>query len=271
MLGNTHCLKLPLLVRSGVMSNQVFSQSPLANPAVLPLHAATTVRAFGSTVVVAPHPDDESLGCGGAIALLRAQDYPVRVLVISDGTLSHPHSRRYPAPALRGLREAETLSALAVLGVEASQVTFLRLQDGSVPMPGAIGFERAVSQCCDYLTTLAPRTIFIPCRYDPHPDHRATWQLIHTSVANKHPLPRLIEYPIWDWDPQQQSKLPTPDRRRAWRLDISGVLALKLKAISAYRSQTTNLIDDDPEGFRLTPEMLANFAYPWEVYLEETA
>jgi hypothetical protein len=45
---------------------------------------------------------------------------------------------------------------------------------------------------------------------------------------------------------------------------------LKQQAIAAYRSQTTNLIDDDPEGFRLTPEMLANFAHPWEVYLEET-
>lgn len=266
MLGNMHCRRLTLLVRSGLMNNQVVSQSPLANPAILPLRAATTVR--DSSIVVAPHPDDETLGCGGVIAHLRADNYPVRVLVMSDGTLSHPRSQRYPAPALRALREAETLSALAVLGVEPSQVTFLRLKDGSVPTPGATGFEQVVTQCCNYLTKLAPKTIFLPWRRDPHPDHRATWQIIHTSMASLHPLPRLIEYPIWDWDPEQQVNLPTPEVT-AWRLDVSAVLALKLKAISAYRSQTTNLIDDDPEGFRLTPEMLANFVSAWEVYLEE--
>lgn len=46
------------------------------------------------------------------------------------------------------------------------------------------------------------------------------------------------------------------------------MLELKLQAIAAYRFQTTDLIDDDPEGFRLTPEMLANFIHPWELYLE---
>ena len=46
------------------------------------------------------------------------------------------------------------------------------------------------------------------------------------------------------------------------------MVKLKQEAIACYRSQITNLIDDDPEGFRLTPEMLLNFARPWEVYLE---
>jgi hypothetical protein len=45
---------------------------------------------------------------------------------------------------------------------------------------------------------------------------------------------------------------------------------LKQRAIAAYRSQTTSLIDDDPTGFCLSPQMLSNFARPWEVYLEES-
>ena len=53
------------------------------------------------------------------------------------------------------------------------------------------------------------------------------------------------------------------------RLNISQIIELKQQAIATYRSQPTNLIDDDPEGFRLTPQMLANFTRPWEVYLEE--
>ena len=54
-----------------------------------------------------------------------------------------------------------------------------------------------------------------------------------------------------------------------WRLDINQVVKLKQQAIATYRSQTTNLIDHAAEGFRLTPQMLANFTRPWEVYLEE--
>lgn len=249
------------------MNSQIVPQSPLTNPAALPLRSVTTVA--GPILVVAPHPDDESLGCGGAIALLRSLGYTVQVLVISDGTLSHSRSRRYPAPALRALREAETRSALSILSVDAAAVTFLRLQDGSIPTPDAVGFEQTVSDCRSYLADLAPRTIFLSWRCDPHPDHRATWKLIHAVLVDLQLSSHLIEYPIWDWDPAQRGVLPISEHVKGWRLDISLVLELKLRAITAYYSQTTNLIDDDPKGFRLTPEMLANFAQPWEVYLEE--
>lgn len=260
------CLSLPLGVLFGLTNRQMVDLSPLANPTVLPLRPAIAI-ATDSALTIAPHPDDETLGCGGAIALLRSLGFAVRVLVISDGTMSHPRSRKYPATALRALREAESRSALAVLGVDASKVTFLRLQDGAIPTLESPDFNGAVASCRNYLAAFAPKTIFLPWRHDPHPDHRATWQLIHTALVDL-PEPRKIEYPIWDWDPEQRGVLPETERVTAWRLDISKVLGLKQTAIAAYRSQTTNLIDDDPEGFRLTPEMLANFARPWEVYLE---
>jgi len=239
----------------------VISASPLANPEVLPLRSVEAI-ACTSALVVAPHPDDETLGCGGAIALLRARGCNVQVLVISDGTLSHPRSCKYPAPKLRALRESETVSALAVLGVNA--VTFLRLPDGAVPTQEP-DFSKAAASCCNYLTQFPPQVVFLPVRYDPHPDHRASWKLIYTALANLTLSSRIIEYPIWDWDKAQRGTLLN---FTSWRLDISTVVKLKQQAIAFYRSQTTNLIDDDPEGFCLTPEMLANFTRPWEVYLE---
>lgn len=246
-----------------MMNNQVTLASPLTHSNSLPWRSLKDI-ACDSALVVAPHPDDETLGCGGAIALLRSLNYDVRVLVISNGTLSHPKSQKYPAPALQVLRETETLSALSVLGVEANAVTFLRLQDGSISEQ----YKGAVTTCVTYLTEIAPRIIFLPWRYDPHPDHRATWKLIHTALSDSHLSPQLIEYPIWDWDPEQRGSLPESLEVATWRLDISGVVELKQEAIAAYRSQTTDLIDDDPEGFRLTPEMLLNFTRSWEVYLE---
>lgn len=107
-----------------------------------------------------------------------------------------------------------------------------------------------------------------PDRYDPHPDHRATWQILQAALALTALSLRVIEYPIWDWDPQQR-QLHYFESNQAWRLDISEVVELKQRAIALYRSQTTDLIDDDPTGFRLTPQMLSNFAHPWEIYLEQ--
>lgn len=246
----------------------------LEQPTALPLKTIATM-ATDSVLVVAPHPDDETLGCGGAIALLRFLGCQVRVLVISDGTRSHPRSRRYPASKLRDLRESETRSAMTMLGVRAADIAFLRLPDGAIPSADSSNFANAVDQCRDYLYQFLSDTeldtVLLPWRYDPHPDHRASWQMMQAALIDLSQSPRLIEYPIWDWDTAQRGSGGSGDRVSAWRLDISQVVLLKQTAIGAYRSQTTDLIDDDPTGFRLTPDMLANFTRPWEVYFEAGA
>lgn len=249
------------------MNLTVTDGSPLSNPHTLPLRSILGIAAE-PILVVAPHPDDETLGCGGAIALLKQQGYTVKILVMSDGTQSHPNSHKYPASALKYLRESETRCAMKTLGVEPTHITFLELPDGAVPEFGAADFQPTVNQCCRYLTDVNPNVIFAPYRADPHPDHRAVYQILQAALAQTRRCPRVIEYPIWDWDLKQRQPY-TQSLQQAWRLDISKIVALKQQAIAAYRSQTTNLIDDDPTGFRLTPQMLSNFAHPWEIYLEE--
>jgi LmbE family N-acetylglucosaminyl deacetylase len=241
----------------------------LANPESLPFRDLNKI-ARQRVTIVAPHPDDETLGCGGAISLLCRKGYDVRVLVISDGTLSHPNSRKYPAPALQSIRARETQRALEILGVHRSAITFLGLKDGSVPTLTATNFQTAKLRCQNYLRLAAPDTIFLPWRFDPHPDHRATWQLIQAAILSLGIAPQTIEYPIWDWDRQQQQKVPDLDKIAGWRLDIGAALDRKLNAISAYRSQLGLLIDDDPNGFCLTADLLTNFTRSWEVYFEET-
>ena len=86
--------------------------SLLGRPEDAPLRSRDALASFGRTLVVAPHQDDESLGCGGAIALLRELGHPVHALFVTDGSMSHPTSLRYPAPKLSQLREQEALAAL---------------------------------------------------------------------------------------------------------------------------------------------------------------
>jgi LmbE family N-acetylglucosaminyl deacetylase len=240
--------------------------SPLTRPEILPLHSIATI-ATDRALIVAPHPDDEALGCAGAIAMLRARGSKVRILVTSDGAQSHPNSCKYPAPALRSIRKNETLAAMQLLGVEKADITFMQLPDSAVPSTESPTFNAAAALCHAYLAATAPQLLILPWRNDSHPDHRATWQLFAAALARCTFAPRTLEYPIWDWDLDRRrsiaTRLLTP-----WRLDISPVVDLKQQAIAAYRSQIADLIDDDPTGFRLSPEMLANFAHPWEIYLE---
>jgi LmbE family N-acetylglucosaminyl deacetylase len=96
------------------------------------LHAVTGGRAL----ILAPHPDDESLGCGGLIAAACEAGQPPIVVILTDGAGSHPHSRRFPPDILRATREAETLAALACLGLAANRAVFLRTHDTRAPSSG---------------------------------------------------------------------------------------------------------------------------------------
>ena len=55
------------------------------------------------------------------------------------------------------------------------------------------------------------------------------------------------------------------------RLDVGSVSDLKRAAILAHRSQTTDLIDDDPTGYCLTPAVLERFFRPWELLIDAEA
>ncbi len=225
------------------------------------------LRSWGRTLVVAPHPDDESLGCGGVIALLRQRGHAVSALFVSDGSMSHPNSKRYPPEARRDLREGEALNALRILNVAPSDIHFLRLPDTRVPVPTSENFDKESALIHRQLARLRPQTVLVPWRRDPHGDHRATWHLLRAAVDQLAVPVRWLEYPIWVWESTLPDDLPTAADGNWWRVDVSASLPQKRRAIAAHVSQTTPLIDDDPEGFTLSPEMINHFTQPYEYFL----
>ena len=108
----------------------------------------------------------------------------------------------------------------------------------------------------------------VPWRRDPHCDHEATWRLARAAVDSLERPVRWIEYPVWAWEHAASDVAPQPGEAEPWRLDVSSVLDRKRLAVAAHRSQTTRLIDDDPDGFVLEPQVLAHFDRPWELYLD---
>ncbi|SDY49153.1 PIG-L deacetylase family protein [Hymenobacter psychrophilus] len=238
----------------------------------LPLQPVTYAATLGPTVVIAPHPDDESLGCGGLLALLARAQVPVWCVLMSDGTMSHPNSARFPAPARQALRETELRLALAELGLNPANLLTLRLPDSQVPGPDAPAGAAAVARLVEFFQEKQPATVLCPWRRDPHPDHRASSQLVRAALAQMLPSPRLVEYLVWAWERAAPADLPQPGEVSGWQLNISSVLAEKQRAIAAHASQLPgSCIDDDPAGFTLAPTMLEHFENPIEVYLEATA
>lgn len=225
---------------------------------------------LGPTVVLSPHPDDESLGCGGTMAQLHAMGVPVHVVMMSDGSRSHPNSQKYPAEKLRDLRESETRTALTALGLSSDQVTFLRLPDGGVPdAPDTASFRDAADRLFADLNRHRPQTVLVPWRRDNHRDHRATYQLFQSVLHRLQPNPRVLEYAIWLWELGAPEDTPQPhDNIRAVQVDVTSVRDRKHRAIAAHASQVTRLIDDDPEAFWLRPDLLVYFEGNTELFFE---
>lgn len=216
-------------------------------------------------VVVAPHADDESLGCGGLIAAACAQGATVRIVLLSDGSGSHPHSRRFPAEHLRALREAELVRAAAILGLPKRAIDFLRLPDRAVPSGGP-EFTRAITSVRAAAREADAGSVFVTWRHDPHCDHQAGFAIARAAIVGLEGV-RLYAYPVWGWTLADETLLDEPEPMGG-QLDIGPYLVRKRHAIQAHRSQMTRLIDDDPHGFQLPPALLAQFDQPREVFLE---
>jgi GlcNAc-PI de-N-acetylase len=118
-------------------------------------------------IVVAPHPDDESLGCGGLIAAACRQGLRGKVIIVSDGAGSHPYSKAYPPDRLRAIRQEEAKRAGAELGLKVDEdMLFLGFPDRFVPSDGAQA-EHAIDFLVDtaresgagsFFCQLAPRS-----------------------------------------------------------------------------------------------------------------
>lgn len=222
-----------------------------------------TIDDWGATLCVAPHPDDEALGCGGTLAMLSRGGARVGIVWVSDGGLSHPNSPSHPRAKLAALRESEARKSAQILG--AAQTFFQRLPDGALPFPGDDGFDKAVKSAYDILVEFAPQTLLLPWRRDPHRDHRASW-LIWATAAQHHSLQR-YEYLVWAFERAARDEWPRRDEARAFRVDVANVLEIKRAAIEAHASQVSDLIDDDPTAFRLSSGVLAHFDKPFENWI----
>jgi LmbE family N-acetylglucosaminyl deacetylase len=222
-----------------------------------------------SAIVFSPHQDDETLGCGGMIALKREQGVPVRVVFLTDGRGSHRSHLQVKSEELMKVRKQEALAALTTLGISPSEIYFLDLPDGMLQQLPETQHQQATEQLTQILQSFRPEEVYVPHRKDRHQDHEATYELVSAAIAHSGIQVELLQYPIWLlWQAPLLLDLKLRELAGAYRLSIRSVQDKKKQAIAAYRSQYLPLESDS--ALALPPGFLKQFFLPCEIFFKIT-
>lgn len=190
-------------------------------------------------LVLAPHMDDETLGCGGTM-LLHSRKQDLHWLFATDGAGS-------PAPllpwvgrvdgGLAELRRREAFTAAATIGIPSANLRFLDLPDGKLTSRRAA----LVGALLEAVAAIRPEFVLVPFRYDVHPDHIALNRAARAALRAMPTAPILLEYFVY----HRLRFVPGGDVRRAIgtnalvTVDTTPVAAAKRAALDCYLSQTT--------------------------------
>lgn len=213
-------------------------------------------------IVVAAHPDDETLGAAGLVRRLARAGVATDIVVATNGEASHPNSPTHTAVQLAELRRIELEQAVELLAPSA-RTHFLNLPDGGLDA------EELTEQLRRIVATggrPGERTLLVaPWRGDGHGDHEAGGTAA-AQLATELNLP-LLEYPVWLWH------WATPDSSEVpWNqleiLDLAGdEQTLKQSALLMHASQTAPLSDEPGDEALLAPGFLDHFARGFETFI----
>jgi LmbE family N-acetylglucosaminyl deacetylase len=181
-----------------------------------------------TVLIVAAHPDDEVLGCGGTIARLSNDGVDVHVLILADGESSRIGEADYAA--CRAARVKASRAALDILGVKS--VEMHELPDNQLDSVELIRVVRLIEDC---IARLRPSAVFTHHAGDVNVDHQVAHNA--TIVACRpqpgHPAKELLFFEVpssTEWRPATSGMQFAP----SWFVDISATLDRKLQAMAAY-------------------------------------
>lgn len=223
-----------------------------------------------SVLVVAPHPDDEALGCGGLIAALSEKGTKLAIVFTTDGGASHPMSLAWPRARLTALRREEASASLAILGARNAKRLHLELPDSGIERSGD-AWDSSREVLVRLAAEMRPEWVLVPWRRDPHRDHRDSHALTLAALDRTSLRPRLLEYAIWLDELGEPGDHPRPGEVQIRRLPIDPWRERKRAAVAEHRSQLGAVVHDDPDGFVLMPETIARLTTGDEIYFEARA
>jgi LmbE family N-acetylglucosaminyl deacetylase len=217
----------------------------------------TAAVAHRSCLILAPHPDDETLGCAVTVMRKVAAGTPVHVVVVTDGRNWPPD--RDPADNIT-TRARELREACRLLGLGDRDLTHWSL----APDELSPSDESLIDAVADAVRTHRPDDILCTSEADPHGDHAALAIAARTAVAGSNS--RLLAYPIWQWErPRRWVRMV---QTCSWpeKVSTDGYLERKREIFTVFRSQLSGSAGGDLVGMGLSPTFLGNFLGSHEMF-----
>lgn len=187
-------------------------------------------------LVIAPHPDDETLGAGALIAQTAREGRLAGIVYLTDGSGSHPVA----GGALIRIRRREASLAIRCLTGNAIAPIHLDWRDASPYAPGERGFEMSCRALVALCHARRVDVLAVTASHEPHCDHSAAAQLAQAVRSAARRRLRLVEYLVWGDQPMMASM-----SRVATAPMAQGI---RRRALFAHRSQLTGA---HGPGFRL--------------------
>ncbi len=194
-----------------------------------------TQRHQNSIYIFSPHPDDETLSCGGTIIKRLSEGYNVKIIVMTDGSKSHSANFNIysnPTPKeLAEIRKQETKDAASILGVIPENIVFLEAEDGGLFNVKEIMIDIVTALLENEIVNISE--IFLPHKKDYHDDHIATNSIVLEAIERLKLKALLYYYKIYPSITQENNC----DLGTKVEINISDFLPIKIRAINQYKSQ----------------------------------
>jgi LmbE family N-acetylglucosaminyl deacetylase len=194
----------------------------------------------GPCLVIAPHADDETLGCGALMAAHAAAGQPVHVAFVSDSA-SADWSGAATRSERAAVRREEALGALAELGLGPDHAEFLDAPDGELHRLSPETQAHLIARFASLLTRVRPAHVFLPLLGEGSTEHDAVVWLAREASARAGVAPVVWEYPVWAW--WNALRLRRQLSRPAENYHLSAVrwLPAKRRALAHHASQLPHL------------------------------
>jgi LmbE family N-acetylglucosaminyl deacetylase len=174
-----------------------------------------------NVLIIAPHPDDECIGCGGSVCRHVEEGDEVHIVFLTSGELGLKNKSREEAWTIR---EQEARAAAKILKVASTD--FLRYPDWTL----ADELPRVSEKLSFVLHGLKPTLIYLPHPNEWHPDHKASLPALCAALADSGIRPPALRgYEVW-----------TPMAEYQHVENITDVMTTKLRALRRHQSQTTS-------------------------------
>ncbi len=202
------------------------------------------------TIIVTPHPDDETLGAGGLISDLISQSIDVTLVSVTDGENAYDNEDRVE---LAKIRSAEQIKALSILGMPAEKIIRLGLTDSNI--------AASEHQLENFLLSIidGPVSLLATWTGDFHPDHEVVGRVSQRVAAKTHSS--LAFYFFWTWHRGDPQRIRDLSLRRYSLSDQA--FKLKQEAIQCYHSQLAHKSQEPI----LPQHLLLPTQRPYEVFL----